>query len=495
MRRFGCRLLARTGPARPSLDPSNFGLTGRARLRCAGRYLGLVTLCLGGLSAQNWPSFRGPNASGVAGGADPPVSWDAASSMNVKWKTPIPGLGHSSPVIWGDRVFVTTAVSSDPKSEFAPRMEMALEPARDVTPHAWRVYCLDKNTGRVLWERTAHTGVPKTRRHTSSSHASATPATNGKIVVALFGSEGLYAYDFGGKLLWKQDLGVINPGYVYDPDFEWGAGSSPILHRDLVIVQCDRQKDSFIAAHDLTSGRRVWLTPRDELSSWSTPTILVGGSRAELITNARSARGYDPATGEQLWKLAGGGEYSVATPVVAGGLIFLNDGFGMNVANPFYAVRPGARGDISLGEGMRSSRHVAWSMRRGGQWSMTTPIVHGDLLYTVSNNGFLACYQAASGERVYHQRIGGKPGTYTASPIAAGGKVYLTSEDGEIFVVKAGPHYELLATNAMGETCMATPAISEGMIFVRTQRHLYGIGEPKGKRARTGPAPALAAPE
>jgi outer membrane protein assembly factor BamB len=401
--------------------------------------------------------------------------------VNVKWKTPIPGLAHSSPVVWGDRVFVTTAVSGDPKSEFAPRMEMALEPAKDATAHHWRVYCLDKNTGKILWERTAHTGAPKTKRHPTGSHASATPATDGKHVVAFFGSEGLYAYDVDGKLLWKQDLGLINPGFLYDPDFAWGAGSSPILYRNLVIVQCDKQKDSFLAAYDLKDGRRVWHTPREELSTWSTPIIHQGKGRAELVAAGRHIRGYDPITGEQLWKLSGNAEYSIATPVVAQELIFINDGYGMPVIQPFYAIRLGAKGDISLPEGARSSPQIAWTMKRGGQWSMTTPLVYGDLLYTCSNNGIVACYNARSGERVYYQRIGGQGGGYTASPVAADGKIYLTSEDGEIYVIQAGPKYEQLAANPMGETCMATPALSDGMIFVRTRGHVYGIGQPRGR--------------
>jgi len=434
--------------------------------------------------AQNWPSFRGAGASGVADGAGPPVTWDAVKSVNVKWKTAIPGLAHSSPVVWGDRLFVTSAVSSDPKSEFGLRMEMAMEPAKDASVHNWRVYCLDKNTGKILWERTAHTGVPKTKRHVTGSHASATPVTDGRVVVAFFASEGLYAYDVNGKLLWKQDLGLINPGFLYDPDFEWGAGSSPILHKNLVIVQCDKQKDSFIAAYDLKDGRRVWLTPRAEFCTWSTPTVHEGKSRAELVAAGRHIRGYDPATGEQLWQLSGSAEYSIATPIVANDLIYINDGYGVPVVQPFYAIRLGARGDISLPEGGRSSPQIPWTMKRGGQWSMTTPLVYGDLLYTCSNNGIVACYNARSGERVYHQRIGAKGGGYTASPVAADGKIYFTSEDGEIFVIKHGPKYEQLAANPMGETCMATPAIADGMIFVRARHHLFGIGEPKAKGKR-----------
>ncbi len=445
--------------------------------RLAAVWLGLASVA----GAQNWPSFRGPNASGVADGQNPPWRWDATRSVNIRWKTAIAGLGHSSPIVWGGRVFVTTAVSSDPKSEFRPGLEDSFEPAKDVSAHSWRLYCLDKRTGKILWERTAHTGPPKSKRHPTASQANATPATDGKRVVAHFGSEGLYTYDFDGKLLWKQDLGTLSAGWYHDPDFEWGVGSSPILYQDLVVVQADIQKDSFIAAYDLRSGRQVWRTPREELPSWSTPAIHQGLQQgkpwAELVTNARHIRGYEPLTGRELWKLSGKSEYTVATPVVGPELVFITDGF--PPVQPFYAIRPGASGDITPPPGQPSSEHVAWSIRRGGQWYLTTPLLYRDLLYTVSNNGILACYQPKTGQRVYHERIGGKGGAYMASPVAAGGKLYFSSQDGEIFVVQAGPKYQLLATNPMGEVVMATPAISEEMIFVRTQRHLFGIGEKK----------------
>jgi len=427
-------------------------------------------------SAQNWPQFRGPQASGVADGATPPVAWTAP-----RWKTPIPGLGHSSPIVWGDRVFVTTAISSDPKSEFRPGLAEAFESAKDVSRHIWRVYCLDKATGRILWERTAHEGPPRSKRHPSSSQANSTPVTDGRRLVVFFGSEGLYTYDLDGKLLWKQDLGAINPGSYMTPDDEWGAGSSPIIFKNLVIVQCDIQKGSFLAAYDVRDGKLAWRTPRDELPTWSTPTVHEGKTRAELITNARHLRGYDPLTGKELWRLAGTADYTVATPVVSHDLIFFTDGF---PEQPFFAIRPGATGDISLKDGALSNDHVAWSKKRGGQWYLQTPLVYGDSLYTLSINGILACYNPKTGDRLYYQRLGGKAAAFTASPVAADGKIYFASQDGEVFVVKAGPKYELLATNPLGEIVLATPAISGGMIFVRTQHHVFGIGEPKPAAAR-----------
>lgn len=435
---------------------------------------GLVLLWSALAQAQNWPSFRGPNASGVAEGSNPPVQWDATKSVNILWKVPIPGLAHSSPIVWNDRVFVTTAISSDPKSVFRHGLYGDVTSAEDTTSHIWRVYCLEKSSGKVLWQRDAYQGVPKIKRHIKASHASSTPATDGRHVVAFFGSEGLYCYDVNGKLLWKKDLGVLDAGWFYDPDYQWGTASSPIIFKNLVIVQCDVQKDSFIAAFDIKTGREVWRTPRQEIPSWGTPTVYEGKTRAELITNAtKFVRGYDPLTGKELWKLSGNSEITAPTPFAAHGLIFVAAGY--RPVQPIYAIRPGPVGDITLKEGQTSNEHIAWSLRRGGPY-MPTPIVSGDHLFTCANNGVLACYNAKTGEKIYQERIAGRGGSFSASPVAAAGRIYLASEDGDVFVVKDGATYELLATNPMGEVCMATPAISGDQIFVRTQHHLFGIG-------------------
>jgi outer membrane protein assembly factor BamB len=422
---------------------------------------------------QNWPSFRGIHASGVADGQLPPATWDVAKASSRLWKTPIPGLGHSCPVVWEDRVFTTTAVSSDPKSEFKPGLYGAGTSAKDLSEHSWRVYCLDKRTGKVLWERTACAGVPKVKRHIKSSHANPTPATDGKHLAVSFASEGLYCYDLDGKLLWKRDLGVIDPCAFNDPDLQWGAGSSPILYQNLVIVQCDRQKDSFLAAYDTDSGRPVWSAPRDEPPSWGTPTIYEGPARVELITNGTNfIRGYDPRTGKELWRLARNSQITVPTPITGHGLIYVTSGYWP--VQPIYAIWPGASGDISLKESAESNEQIAWSKKRGGPY-MPTPILYGHYLYTCSNNGTVACYEARTGKQVYQERLGGQGG-YTASPVAADGKLYFTSEEGEVRVVKAGPAFELLAINKMGDVCMATPAVSDGMIFFRTQHYVFGIG-------------------
>ena len=426
-------------------------------------------------NAENWPSFRGPNASGVADGKPTPTSWDASKGTNILWKTPIPGLAHSSPVVWGNRVFVTTAVSSKGNENFRHGLFGDVTSDTDLSKHAWHVYCLDRHTGKIIWDQIASEGLPKVKRHIKSSHASSTPATDGKNVVAFFGSEGLFCYDANGKLQWKKDLGILDAGWFYDPGYQWETASSPIIYKNLVIVQCDVQKDSFIAAYDLKDGKQVWRTPREEIPSWGTPTIYEGPSRVELITNAtRAVRGYDPATGKELWKLVGNPEVTATTPVAAQGLIFICNSYNPN--QPIYAIRAGATGDISLKKDETSNQYVAWSMQRGGTY-MPTPIIYGDYLYTCANHGIIACYNFKTGERVYQQRISETTSSYSASPVAANGKIYLSSEDGDIFVVKAGSKYELIATNPMGEVLMATPAISDGMIFVRGQHSVFAIGE------------------
>ena len=280
--------------------------------------LALVGCLATAAGAQNWTQFRGPRASGVAEDRGLPTAWDAAKSTNVVWKTPIPGLAHSSPIVWGDRIFVTTAVSSDPNATFAAK-DRGIDLARDDVKHAWRIYCLDKKTGKVIWDRTAHEGVPRAKRHIKASQANSTPATDGRYVVAVMGSEGLFAYDLNGNLVWKQDLGLLNPGLADDPTSEWGHASSPIIYKDLAIVQCDGHKQSFIAAYDLKDGKRAWRVERGEITSWSTPTIYEGKGRAELISNGgRYIRGYDPLTGKELWRFFDNNtEVKMQAPLVA----------------------------------------------------------------------------------------------------------------------------------------------------------------------------------
>ena len=424
--------------------------------------------------AGDWPQFRGPSGSGVGDGANPPVHWDAVKGTNIVWSTEIPGLSLSSPIVWSDRIFLTTAISSDPKQTFRIGLFGDTDPVIDISPHQWKVLALDKKTGRILWEQTAHEGTPKTKRHPKSSQASPTPVTDGKVVVAYFGSEGLYTYSVDGKLLWKKDLGIQNAGWFFDPDSEWGAASSPIIYKSTVIVLCDRQKDSFIAAFDLKDGKELWRTARAEIPTWGTPTIVTGKDRVEIATNGSKAiRGYDAETGKELWTLGPNSEVACTTPVSAHGLIFVTAGY--PPVQPIYAIKVGSSGDLTLKNGKESSDAIAWSKQRGGVY-LPSPIVYGDQLYMINNNGVMTVYNAKSGDRTYQQRVG-EGGSFTASPIAAAGKLYIATEDGDVYVVKTGPQYELLAKNPIGEPILATPALAGDLLIVRGSRHLFAIAQ------------------
>lgn len=437
------------------------------------KFLLSLSLCVGLASvtyAQNWSSFRGPQASGIAEGMNPPVTWDVEKSTNILWKTPIPGLAHSSPIVWGNRVFVTTAISSAADSQFVFGLTETGAAARDNSKHVWRVYCLDKNTGRILWEKTASEGAPKVSRHVKASHANSTPATDGKYLVALFGSEGLFCYDLNGKLLWRQDLGVLDGGWTPAKGLFWGFGSSPVIYKNLVIVQCDTQSQSFLAAFNLVNGKPVWRTPREEDTSWSSPTICESGNRAELVASGtKFFRGYDPMTGKELWRLADGADVKIPTPVAAHGLYFLGGGNAHDNLN-FYAVRAGSKGEIKTSA---ASESLAWQSQ-AIKPHVVTPIVYGDYLYVCSDTGILTQFNAKTGEAGFRGRLG-RGASFNASPVAADGRLYFASEDGEVFVVKAGATFELLARNPVGEVMMATPAITDRMLILRGQHHVFGV--------------------
>jgi outer membrane protein assembly factor BamB len=424
-------------------------------------------------AAQNWPSFRGPAASGVNDGQKLPTKWDVAKGRNIAWKVAIPGLAHSSPIVWGDRIFVTTAVSSRPDAEFRRGLYGEGDASDDRSPQKWKVLCLNARTGTLLWDRLVYEGVPKEKRHIKSTYASSTPATDGEVVVAFFGSQGLYAYDLDGRPLWMRDLGRIDAGAYDLPDYEWGTASSPILYRDLLIVQCDQQKGSFLTALDRKTGKTVWKTERDELPSWGTPTIYPGRTRTELVTNSPNfIRGYDPLTGKELWRLGRSSKITAPTPIFAGDLILVASG--RRPEAPIFAVRAGASGDITLAEEQTQSRAVAWSKTQRGPY-MPTPLFYRGTLYVLGNTGIFDAYEFQTGREIYRQRIPHQGSGFSASPVASDGKIYLSSEDGDIFVVTAGEHFTLLGTNPMDDPLMATPAISNGMLIVRTQHVLYGI--------------------
>jgi len=422
-----------------------------------------------------WPSFRGEYASGTVDGQNLPENWDGQSGKNIKWKTLIPGLAHSSPIIWKEKLFVTTAISSRKDVSFRHGLYGDGDASDDRSHHRWCVYCLDKRTGKILWERTATEGIPKDKRHIKSTYANSTPATDGRYVVALFGSEGLFAYNMDGKFIWKKDLGKMDCGAYDAPEYEWGPASSPIIYKDRVIVQVDTQNESFIIACDIKTGETVWKTIRDELPSWGTPTIIKSDTRIELVTNSSNfIYGYDPATGKELWRLGGSSKITAPTPIYSDNLIIVCSGRGPEA--PIFVIRMGANGDITLPDKQTSSESIAWSKTRRGPY-MPTPIIYQGYLYTLQNNGRFICYELQSGKEIYRENIPHAGGGFSASPVAADGKIYLPGEDGDIFVVNAGTDSRLIATNNMGELLMATPAISDGMMYVRAEHHLFAIGQ------------------
>ena len=424
--------------------------------------------------AGSWPSFRGTEASGSADGQNLPDRWSPTSGENILWRTPIPGLAHSSPIVWGDLVFVTTAISSRGNATFKPGLYGDGDASDDRSLHRWVLHALDKRTGRIRWTQTAAQGEPRNKRHIKSTYASSSPATDGRIVVAWFGSQGLFAYDIDGGLRWSVDLGRMDVGAYDIPAYEWGPASSPIIWNDLVIVQCDTQADSFLLALDAATGETVWKTPREELPSWGTPTVVNTPAGPELITNASNfIRGYDPKSGRELWRLGGSSKLTAPTPIFSGGLHIVASGRAPE--RPIFAIRAGARGDLTLPKGETGSSQVPWSKAGRGSY-MPTPLAYRGLLYVLANNGVLDAYEIATGKEIYRQRLPLIGSGFSASPVAADGKLYLSNEDGEMLVIAAGPAYAHLATNSMNETLMATPALSEGVMYVRGASTLFAIG-------------------
>ena len=447
------------------------------------------------ISSANWPCFRGAGSRGVAEGQRPPINFHVAAvasrededdtkedgetkaSEMLLWQTPVEGLGLSCPVIWEDQIFITTAVADGDEGELKTGLYGNVDSVEETQEYEFKLLCYSKSSGKLLWERTAHKAKPAVKRHAKSSHANPTVVTNGEHVVAFFGSEGIYCYSKDGDLIWKRDLGFLDSGWFYDRDYQWGFASSPAIHNDLLFVQCDIQSGSFITCRNLSSGEEIWRAKRDEIPSWSSPVVHDFEDQTMVITNStKSSRGYDAKTGEVLWSMKGNSEIVVPTPNVAHNLIFVSSGY--SPIRPVYAIKPNAKGDISLDSDQETNDSVAWSRKSGGPY-MPTPVIYGDYLYTCANNGVLTCYVAKSGEQVYKKRLnaGGGRLAFTASPLAADGHLYFTAEDGRVLVVKAGPEYELVATNELNEKVLATPAISEGAMFFRTQSSLIAVGQ------------------
>jgi outer membrane protein assembly factor BamB len=418
--------------------------------------------------AENWPSWRGPGALGISSETGIPAKWDP--SKNIKWKVEVPGLGHSSPIVWGDRIFVTTAVNNNSaENDFQKGFPM-VNRKPDTGDISWKVLCFDKETGKLLWEKTAVTRKPANGRHVKNSYASQSPVTDGTYVFAFFGDQGMYCYDFNGKLIWGKELGSFSMRN------NWGMGSSPVLYKNYVIQTCDQETGkSFVVALDKKTGETAWKTERDELSSWSTPYVYDKGARPELIVNATKAiRSYDPDTGKLLWECRGPAtSITTPTPTFINGLIIVSSGFIVDSVRPITAFKPGAAGDITLKSNETSSEAVVWRQPVAAPY-IPSPIAYNGRIYVVLDQGFIACYDAATGKEIFGKtRIGMT--NFSASPVAIDGKIFFPSEDGDVYVIKAGDQYELLAKNSLDESILASPAISGGKMFIRSIKHLYCI--------------------
>lgn len=428
-----------------------------------------------------WPSFRGARTAGVADSATPVVAWDLQTGANVRWSTPLPGYSHASPVIWGDTVFVVTAVSENPDAD-RRSPSAGNDAVDDLAAREWRIYALRRDDGHIVWQQTAHRGRPRVSRHEKGSHANSTPATDGRHVVAVFNSEGLYCWSMDGELLWSRDLGRLDPGYWGQPDNNWGHASSPVLFEDTVIVQSDDFADSFLAALRLADGEEVWRVARDELATWSTPLVHGEGENAVIVTQGgNNIRAYRARTGAELWSYADHAEVKVPSPIAARGLFILSGG--APAGRHILALAAPSSAPAATASGAESPP-LRWTIRSGGPYT-PTPVAYEDLLYVARDNGVLSTYGLADGELVYRQRLGTG---FSASPVAADGRIYLASEDGDVFVVRAGREFEQLSRNAMHEPLFATPALSRDLLVVRGHSHVYGLAA--DRRADAGGAPA-----
>jgi outer membrane protein assembly factor BamB len=428
----------------------------------------ISSLTVGKATNENWPQFRGPNSSGVAEDPALPEKWSA--TQNIAWKTEIPGFGWSSPIVWGDKIFVTAVISAGEIE--TPKKGLyfggnRLEPPKG--EHRWMVYCVDLKKGKIVWEREVYRGVPAITRHLKNTFASETPVTDGERVYAYFGNLGLYCYNFKGDLIWKQSF------ESHHTRFGWGTASSPVLHGDRIILLNDNDEQSFLAAYDKKTGVQAWRAEREIGTNWSTPYIWENKGRTEIIVPGwKVVRSYD-LNGKALWEFKGMSSIVIPTPFSKFDLLYVASGYVGDQHRPVYAIRPGASGDISLKEGETSNRFIAWYLPQGGPYN-PSPIVYGDYYYTLYDRGFFTCHDAKTGKEIYgKQRIDSNSSAFTSSPWAYNGKIYCLSEDGDTFVIQSGPEYKLLGKNSLDEMCMATPAIANGSLIIRTSSKLYKI--------------------
>ena len=444
--------------------------------------LGVLVLTLDvALSAQHWPQFRGQQAGVAADDPSLPDTW--SETRNVAWKIEIPGRGWSSPVVWGEHVFITTAINvREPKQPLLPPDQYRgasmggtmsrRDLVKDTDVFRWMLYDIDVRSGRVRWERVIHEGVPTRPVHMKNSYASETPVTDGQRVYVYLGYVGLFAYELNGTVAWARPMDARNTG---NDGYFYGGGASPALDAGQIYVVNDNEEASFVAAFDARTGTELWRVARDERSNWSTPYVWRNELRTELVTvGSRKVRSYG-ANGALLWELAVGTTLHTPTPFARNGLLYVSSGYYSDAKRPVFAIRPGASGDISLAGDETANAFVAWSLPTA---SATYPsaIVVGDQFYTLLDRGFLTAHDARTGKEIYgRQRLAVDAGTFSASPWSYNGKIFVLSEDGETFVIQAGPDYRLLARNSLNEMSLASPAVAGTGLFIRTATKLYRI--------------------
>jgi outer membrane protein assembly factor BamB len=398
------------------------------------------------------------------------MTW--STHENIVWRTDIPGRGWSSPVVWNDQIFLHTNINAageeTPGKGFFGGSKQYYAPTEE---HRWMVYSIDFKTGATRWATEVHRGVPKGPRHPKNSYASETPVTDGERVYCHFGDLATYCLDMAGKILWSKEWPPLETSYGY------GTASSPALHEGRLYIVNDNEQQSYIVSLDKLTGREIWRTNRDEPTTWSTPYIWRNERRTEIVTAGRKkVRSYD-LDGKVLWELSGMSSLTIPTPFSDGGLLYVASGYRGDQQRPVYAIRPGASGDISLESGKSSNPYVAWSLPQGGPY-MPSPLVYGGRYYTLLDAGFFTCHDAKTGEEIYgRQRIDPASANFTSSPWACNGRIFCLNEDGDTYVIEAGPQFKVVGKNSLEEFCMASPAIAEGSLVLRTFSRLYRIGK------------------
>lgn len=412
--------------------------------------------------SQYWPQWRGPAARGISATATPPLEWN--ETKNVRWKAPIPGSGTSTPIIWEDKVFLLTAIKSAPASAAAAGSGAEGGARSEVVTDSYRfvVLCLDRKSGKTLWEKTACETVPHEGHHRDHGYASASPVTDGQHVLAYFGSRGLYCYDMQGNLKWSKDFGDMRTRN------EFGEGSSPALHGNTVVVTWDDESDNdFVVALNKETGEQLWKKPRAEATSWATPLIVEHGGKTQVIVNATAkVRSYDLKTGEELWNIGGQTANVIPSPVSDKDLVIAMSGFR---GAAIRAIKLGATGELD------STDAVVWQHNKSTPY-VPSPLLVDNLLYFISgNNGMLSCFDALKGTAHYEaERLEGVMGVY-ASPVASAGHVYVLGRDGTCLVLKQGPKLEIVSRNKVDEKSDASLALVGKEIFLRGHQNLYCI--------------------